>query len=52
MSIDHTKAIYLIKLVEVLRARGLPIEPVLEAAGLSSEALPDHDASVPLGQYI
>ena len=52
MSIDHTKAIYLIKLVEVLRARGCPVEPVLAAAGLSAEALPDHDAPLPLGQYV
>jgi AraC-like DNA-binding protein len=52
VSIDHTKAIYLIKLVEVLEARGLPVEPVLAAAGLSADALPDHDASLPLGQYV
>lgn len=52
MSIDHTKAIYLIKLLEVLRARGCPVDTVLAAAGLSAEALPAHDASLPLSQYI
>jgi AraC-like DNA-binding protein len=52
VNIDHTKAIYLTKLVEVLEDRGRPVEPVLAAAGLSTEALPDHDASLTLAQYI
>jgi len=52
MSIDHTRAIYLVKLVDILRERGCPVGPVLAAAGLSAEALPEHDASLPLSQYI
>ena len=52
MSIDHTKAIYLVKLVEVLRASNRPVGSVLDAAGLSAEALPDHDTSLPLSQYV
>ena len=52
MSIDHTKAIYLIKLVEVLRERGHPVEPVLAAARMSRQSLHDHDASIPLSQYL
>ena len=52
MSIDHTKATYLVKLVEVLRERGCPAGPTLAAAGLSEGSLCDHDASVPLSQYL
>lgn len=52
MSIDHTKAIYLIKLAEVLRERGCLVEAVLEAAGLPQLSLQDHDTSVPLSQYL
>ena len=52
MSIDHTKAIYLIKLVEVMRERGCPVEPVLAAARMSDDSLHDHDASIPLSQPV
>ena len=52
MSIEVTKIIYLFKLVEVLRERGCDSESVLEAAGLREITLPDHDASMPLGQYL
>ena len=52
MSIDHTKAIYLVKLVELLRERNLHVAPVLEAAGLSDFPVADHDADIPLGQYL
>ena len=52
MSIDHTKAIYLVKLVEVLRERNLLAAPVLEAAGLPEFPQRDHDASMPLSQYL
>jgi AraC-like DNA-binding protein len=52
VSIDHTKAIYLIKLVEVMRERGCPVEPVLAAARMSDDSLHDHDASIPLSQYL
>jgi len=52
VSIDHTKAVYLIKLAEVLQERNLPVAPVLEAAGLAEFPLPDHDAALPLSQYL
>ena len=52
VSIDHTKAIYLVKLVDVMRERGCPVDGVLAAAGLPESALRDHDASVPLSQYV
>lgn len=52
VSIDHTKAIYLVKLIEVLRERNLLVAPVLEAAGLPEIPLRDHDADMPLSQYL
>jgi len=52
VSIDHTKAIYLVKLVEVLRGRNLLAAPVLEAAGLPDFPLRNHDVSMPLSQYL
>ena len=52
MSIEVTKVIYLFKLVEVLRELGCDSESVFEAAGLQEIAQPDHDASMPLGQYL
>ena len=52
MSIDNTKAIYLLKLLQVMRERSCPVEPVLQAAGLQEDTLQDHDAFVPLSQYL
>lgn len=52
MSIDQTKVIYLAKLVEVLRELGSPVKPVLGAAGLRERSLPDHEASLPISQYL
>lgn len=52
MSIDHTKAIYLVKLLEIMHERGLATTEVLTAAGLTNADLLDHDASIPLGQYL
>jgi AraC-like DNA-binding protein len=52
MSIDHTKAIYLTKLLAVMRERDCPVEPVLAAARMSERALQDHDASIPISQYL
>jgi AraC-like DNA-binding protein len=52
VSIDNTKAIYLLKLVEVMRERSCLVEPVLQAAGLPENTPQDHDASLPLGQYL
>lgn len=52
MSIDHTKAVYLIKLVEVLSELGCSVAPVFAAAGLAEHELGDREASVPLSQYL
>jgi AraC-like DNA-binding protein len=52
VSIDHTKGVYLIKLVEVLHEHDGPVESILSAAGLTSADLVDRDASIPLGQYL
>ena len=52
MSIDKTKAIYLAKLLEVMREQGLPTDAVLTAARLTDADMRDHDASIPLGQYL
>lgn len=52
MSIDHTKMVYLVKLVEVLQELDRPVESVLNAAGLAASGLSDRDASIPLGQYL
>jgi AraC-like DNA-binding protein len=52
LSGEQTKAIYLIKLVEVLRERGLVVEPVLEAAGLEGVASHDPEATIPLNRYL
>ena len=52
MSIDQTKAVYLVKLLDVMREHGGPVEEVLVAAELKVDALQDHDATIPLGQYL
>jgi len=52
VSIDNTKAIYLIKLIDALREHGCPVAPIIESAGLSASALEDQDAAIPLGQYL
>ena len=52
MSIDHTKVIYLSKLVEALQQLDAQVEPVLNAAGLTMSSLTDREASIPLGRYL
>jgi AraC-like DNA-binding protein len=52
LSIDRTKAIYLIKLAAVLRELDFPAEPMLSAAGLGACVLDDREASIPLSQYL
>jgi AraC-like DNA-binding protein len=52
VSIERTKAIYLTKLLEVLQENGLCVEPVLDAAGLQALPSADHDADMPLSQYL
>jgi hypothetical protein len=52
VSIEQTKAIYLIKLLEILRENSLCVETVLNAAGLQEFPPADHDADMPLSQYL
>ena len=52
MSIDHTKVIYLSKLVDVLQQLDGPVEPVLDAASLTMNSLGDREASIPLSRYL
>ena len=52
MSIDQTKVIYLAKLVEVLSESDVAVERVLKAAGLQEVSLRDHEASMPISQYL
>lgn len=52
MAIEQTKAVYLLKLLEVLRELGQPVAPVLAAAGVSEDVLADREASLPLSQYL
>jgi AraC-like DNA-binding protein len=52
LSSEQTKAIYLMKLVEVLRERSLRVEPVLETAGLQEVASLDPEATMPLDRYL
>ncbi len=52
MSRDQTKAVYLIKLIEVLRERGQPVGAVCAAAGLDENVLVDRERSIPLAKYL
>ncbi len=52
MPIEQTKAIYLIKLVDVLRELDHPVEDVLSAAGIHIAELDDREASIPLSRYL
>lgn len=52
MSRDQTKAVYLIKLIEVLRERGHPVDAIFDAVNLDEHALADRDRSIPLAQYL
>ena len=50
MSIETTKAVYVIKLIEVLADLGLPTDSVARAAGLSSPLAPEQD--LPISDYL
>ena len=52
MSKERTKAVYLVKLLDVLRERGCDVGPILEASGLGDEVLGDPEASLPLSVYL
>ena len=52
MSIDQTKAIYLTKLLEVMREHDVPVEAVLSTCGIAERLLRDNDASIPIGLYL
>ena len=52
MAIETTKAIYLIKLLEVLESTGADTAPVLEAANLDSRIGADRDRPLPISDYL
>ena len=52
MAVDNTKAVYVIKLAEVLAELGAPVESVLEAAGLGAAASADRDGLLPISDYL
>jgi AraC-like DNA-binding protein len=52
LAIETTKAVYLIKLIEVLRSAGADAGPVLEAANLDPGAQTDRDTPLPIADYL
>ena len=52
MASDQTKAVYLAKLVDVLRGLGTDVKPVLDAAAVDERLLTDRERSIPLDQYL
>lgn len=52
MAYDTTKAIYLLKLFEVLEERACPTAPIRELAGIDERQLDDREGSIPLPLYI
>lgn len=52
MAIDTTKAVYAIKLVEVLAELGRPVDTVLRAAGFGSVVPADRDLALPISDYV
>lgn len=52
MAIDSTKAVYVIKLVEILGELGAPVVPVLEAAGFGAGMPADREELVPIYDYL
>ena len=52
MAVETTKAVYLVKLVEILESAGADAGPVLEAADLDSRARVNRDAPVAISRYL
>ncbi len=52
MSENATRMVYLVKLIQVLEQRGLPVGSVVQAAGLSTHDLKDPDGMLSLDQYV
>ena len=52
MAIDTTKAVYVIKLVEVMEELDLDVSSVLDAAGFGGGLPSDREQSVPIADYI
>jgi AraC-like DNA-binding protein len=52
LAIETTKAVYLIKLIDVLRSAGADAGPVLEAANLDPGAQNDRDTPLPISDYL
>ncbi len=52
MAIETTKAVYLIKLLEVLESAGADAGPIREAANLDSRMQADRDRPLPISDYL
>ena len=52
MAVETTKAVYLIKLIEILESAGADAAPVIEAANLDTAEMMDRDAPVPMSDYL
>lgn len=52
MAIETTKAVYLVKLVEVLESLSADVDPVLAAAGLGSRLRTDRDRPLLISDYL
>ena len=52
MAIETTKAVYAIKLAEVLEGLDQPVAAVLDAAGLGAAVPEDRDRSLPIADYL
>lgn len=52
MAVETTRAVYLVKLVEILESAGADAGPVLEAARLDSATRLDRDAPLPMSGYL
>lgn len=49
---DFTPALYLIKLLDVLEAQGITIQPLLIDAGITAKEIENRESDVPIGKYL
>ena len=52
MPSDTTPALYAIKLIDVLRARGSDCQALIQAAGLTARELADREQQLPIDKYL
>lgn len=52
MNINTTQALYLIKLIDVLRELGKPVNEMLAAANISAVEIADRENSIPIAKYL